>query len=231
MDSSHPETIHTLLAIGLVSLLSLSGILTFVLGNRLGKALPYLVGAAAGALLGIAFAHILSEAVEKTGTGPKLGLLLMSGFLGSFLLERSLSIFLHKETGRSDENRKESASSSFHHLHERDQASGRPLVANILFGGAIHSFIDGVAIATGFAASHKLGVAATVAILLHEVPHHVADVGVLIYGGLGKAPAVLWNTLAGCTCIVGGGLSLLLGQHVTHLEAILLPVTAANFIT
>ncbi len=231
MDSSfHSETVHTLLALALVSVLSLSGILTFVLGSQLKKALPFLVSAAAGALLGITFAHLLPEAAQKTGAGLQLGVWLTAGFLGSFLLERILSIFFQKENGHSKEDPSNLKSADFHHVHEQNQATGKPLVANILFGGAIHSFIDGVAIATGFAASHKLGLAATIAVLLHEVPHHVADVGVLIYGGLAKVPAVLWNALAGCACLAGGGLVLLLGQHVSHLEAVLLPITAANFL-
>ena len=226
----HPETIHTLLALTLVSVLSLSGSLTVVLGKRLQALLRYLVGAAAGALLGIAFGDLIPEAVEATGTGPRLGLLLTAGFLGSFLLERVLSSLFQSDDDVSAENSLCAELGDFHHAHEHSAASGRPLVANILFGGAIHSFIDGIAIATGFTVSLKLGVAATIAVLLHEVPHHVANVAVLIFGGLSKLKAVLWNLLAGSGCLIGGALVLLLGRHVTNLPGILLPVTATNFL-
>ncbi|HEY1216970.1 MAG TPA: ZIP family metal transporter, partial [Bryobacteraceae bacterium] len=39
-------------------------------------------------------------------------------------------------------------------------------------GGAVHSFIDGLAIATAFSVTHEAGLATTIAVILHEVPHH-----------------------------------------------------------
>ncbi len=231
MDPSrHSETLHTLLALAAVSVLSLSGILIFVFGKRLNRKLPYFAALGAGALLGIAFAHLLPEAIEKTGAGRRLSVLLIAGFLGSFLLERVLSSVFQNRPQESGDFTPAAEFGGIHHSHEHNPASGRPLVVNILVGGAIHSFMDGLAIATGFAVAHSVGLAATIAVLLHEVPHHVADVGVLIYGGLPKLRAVLWNALAGCACLAGGGFVLLLGSHVANLTAFLLPITAANFL-
>ena len=159
----------------------------------------------------------------------KFSVCLTAGLLGSFLLERLLSGVL-QDNDDSIPAVLPPQSQYLHHNHELRQASGAPLIANILFGGAIHSFIDGVAIATGFIASHELGVAATIAVLLHEVPHHVADVGVLIFGGLSKMKAVLWNALAGCTCLLGGAVVFLLGRYVSNLSTYLLPITAGNFL-
>ncbi len=102
--------------------------------------------------------------------------------------------------------------------------------ANILLGGAAHSFIDGIAIATAFAVGHKIGLATTIAVLLHEIPHHVADIGVLIYSGLAKKRAVLLNLLATAGYATGGFIVLLLVSRTTSLVPLLLPITAANFI-
>ena len=197
------------------------------MGSRLQSSLPYLVAAATRALLGIAFAHLIPEAVQQAGAGFRLGALLTAGLLGSFLLERVLSGYLNRKKDQPGEKTLAAEPPNFHH-HQETERQGSALVANVLFGGVIHSFVDGLAIAAGFAVSHKLGVAATIAVLLHEVPHHVADVGVLIFGGLSKIKAVLWAALAGCTCLVGG--VFLLGRYVSNLSAVLLPITAANFL-
>ena len=50
MPPTHAELLHTFLALSLVAVLSLSGILTFVLGSRLQSSLPFLVAAAAAGL-------------------------------------------------------------------------------------------------------------------------------------------------------------------------------------
>ncbi len=225
----HPETLHTVIALVVVSLTSLAGMVSFALGRRLQMVLPYLISAAAGALIGTAFAHFLPEAILEVGAGRKLTLLLLTGLLGSFLLERFLWMFYQEKVQETSEV--ETASiASIHHGHEHDHHSGKPLVANILLGGAAHSFIDGIAIATAFAVGHKIGLATTIAVLLHEIPHHVADVGVLIYSGLSKRKAVLLNLLATAGCATGGFIVLLLGSRTTSLVPILLPITTANFI-
>ena len=45
----------------------------------------------------------------------------------------------------------------------------------VLIGDAVHNFIDGVIIASAFAAGTSLGVSITVAIILHEIPQELGD--------------------------------------------------------
>jgi len=151
---------------------------------------------------------MLPEALQQSAS-QSVGLLLAAGFLFSFLLERALGILLR---------------------HNHDAAHAKSLTANILLSGAVHSFMDGIGIAVAFASSHAAGVAITLAVLLHEVPHHIADIGVLIYSGLTKRRAVLLNLLATTSCILGGALVLLFGASVTRVTPVLLPLTAANFL-
>jgi zinc and cadmium transporter len=228
----HPETLHTLIALAAVTFASLAGMASFALGRRLAMALPYLLSAAAGALLGTAVAHLLPEAIREIGAGREFTLFLLTGLLGSFLLERSLSVVFQKPSGKikSDDASSFEAGNIPHHLHEHDYRSGRPLAANILFGGAAHSVIDGIAIATGFSVGHEVGLATTIAVLLHEVPHHIADVGVLIYTGIEKRCAVLLNLLATFGCAAGGIIVLSLGSRIESIVPALLPITAANFL-
>jgi zinc and cadmium transporter len=230
MDAApHSEILHTLIALSIVSGASVVGSISFALGRRLQMALPYLVGAAAGALLGTAVTHMLPEAMERVGTGNRLSLLLMTGFLISFFLERLLWILFRKGCASDPCRHIHLEGDSFHHDDERHSHGHAGLAANILFGGAVHSFMDGIAIATSFMIGHNIGVATTIAVLLHEVPHHVADVGVLVYSGLTRHRAVLLNVLATFGCAMGGVLVLIFGGAV-HLANNLLPIAAANFL-
>ena len=227
----HSEILHTLIALCVVSGASVVGSISFALGKRLQAALPYLVGAAAGALLGTAVTHMLPEAMERVGAGNRLSLLLITGFLISFFLERLLWILFRNGNGNGQDHagHLHMDGESFHHDHERDRESKMGLVGNILFGGAVHSFMDGIAIATSFLIGHNIGVATTIAVLLHEVPHHIADVGVLVYSGLTRSRAVGLNLLATFGCALGGVLVLVFGGRV-NLANNLLPIAAANFL-
>jgi zinc and cadmium transporter len=172
---------------------------------------------------------MLPEAMERVGIGNRLSMLLITGFLISFFLERLLWIVFGKGSGHDHVGHLHPDSDPMHHGHERDLHSHVGLVGNILLGGAVHSFMDGIAIATSFLVGHNIGVATTIAVLLHEVPHHIADVGVLVYSGLTRFRAVALNLLATFGCALGGVLVLLFGARV-NLANSLLPIAAANFL-
>jgi zinc and cadmium transporter len=223
----HPELFHTLIALTLISFASLVGSVSFALGSRLQCSLPYLVAIAAGTLLATSLTHLLPESVERLGNLRKTTLLLLSGLVGSFVLERLLSVALRPNVGA---KKGKADNKHFHHAHEHELHDGRPLVANILLSGGIHSFVDGVAIAVAFAVSHRAGVATTVAVFLHEVPHHIADVGVLVYSGIPRGRAAMLNLLATTGCAVGGVLVLISGLKSASFTYAVLPIAAANFL-
>jgi zinc and cadmium transporter len=206
--------------------------LSFAFGKRLQLLLPYLLSAAAGALLGTALYSLLTEALERSSSSRRVGLILIAGFLVSFLLERLLGFsFVEKEAQTASHiGVAVSHATSFHHRHEHQKAVGKPLVLNVLLSGAIHSLVDGVGIAVAFSSSHSAGVATALAVLLHEVPHHIADVGVLIYSGISRPRAIALNLLATTGCATGGVLVLIFGSWASALADILLPFTAANFL-
>jgi zinc and cadmium transporter len=226
---SHSEIFHTLIALAIVSVASLAGSATFALGKRLTAALPYLVSAATGALLATAVTHLLPEAIQRFGYGGKFCVLLLIGFLFSFLLER-LVWLLFQKTRNGVVTREPKSAKVVHHGHEHTRPSGIPLSTNILLSGAVHSLVDGMAIAAAFGVGHNTGVATTIAVLLHEVPHHIADVGVLIYTGMTKTRAIVMNLFATTGCAMGGVLVLAFGSGAGHVSELLLPITAANFL-
>jgi zinc and cadmium transporter len=104
------------------------------------------------------------------------------------------------------------------------------MVAGLLCGAAIHSFIDGMAIATGYSAGTRLGLITTFAILLHEAPHHIGDVNVLIHLGTSIKRSVALNLMVGSTSAIGALLVLLLGSRSVAWTTVVLPFTTANFI-
>jgi zinc and cadmium transporter len=49
----------------------------------------------------------------------------------------------------------------------------------VLTGDSVHCFGDGILIASAFTADMRLGLVAALAVLAHEVPHHIGDLVVL----------------------------------------------------
>jgi len=227
----HPLDIHwiyTFASVALVAGLALVGRVALTFSpKRLARLVPFLVSLAAGALLGTAFGHLLPESVERIGDGRKLSGLLIAGFFTFFVLEKLLCVWCN--------------GSDHHHgdldlhlaVHSKEQgpsAGNGPMVTNLLFGAGIHSFVDGMAIATGYTVGTHLGVLTTIAVLFHEVPHHIGDVSILIHKGIPIVRAVVLSFLAGSTSLVGALLVLLVGARSTWVTAVLLPFATANFL-
>ena len=74
----------------------------------------------------------------------------------------------------------------------------------VLTGDSVHCFGDGVLIASAFMADVRLGVIASLAVLAHEVPHHMGDLMVLRRGSANKRAALVKVSLAGAVTAIGG---------------------------
>jgi zinc and cadmium transporter len=70
----------------------------------------------------------------------------------------------------------------------------------------------------------------TIAVLFHEAPHHIGDVGILIHKGVPVVRAVLLNLMAAGTAALGALVVLLLGTRLIGVTTVLLPFTTANFL-
>ena len=86
---------------------------------------------------------------------------------------------------------------------------------SVLMGDSIHAFGDGLLVAAAFLADVQLGVAATVAVLAHEVPHHMGDLVVLQQGMGQPRSALIKLCMAGGVTVLGGlvGYSLIAGHE------------------
>jgi len=55
-----------------------------------------------------------------------------------------------------------------------------------LLANCIDNFIHGLAVASSFLASFKMGLITTFAILVHEIPHEVGDFAILLKSGFSR---------------------------------------------
>lgn len=195
----------------IVSLVSLIGIFTLSLNfERLRRSLLFLVSFAAGALLGDAFLHLLPEAIEATTDVTRVSVMVLGGIVAFFLLEKVL-FWRHCHLPSTEQH---------HH----------PVGTINIIGDGVHNFLDGVIIAAGFLVDPAVGVATTIAVILHEIPQEIGDFGILIHAGYTKKKALFYNFLTACAAIVGAIVTLIIGEQVTSVEQYLVPITIGGFI-
>lgn len=200
-----------ILATFLVSLLSLVGVLTLALSDRLlKKILLALVGLAAGTLIGGAFLHLIPEALHElhdTVEPDTLFLYVIVGFVIFFILEKLL----------------------WRHCHDKDCKIHTFAYINLV-GDGVHNFLDGLIIAASFLVSVEIGLITTMAVAMHEIPQEIGDFGVLVHGGVPKKKALLYNLITALTALVGGVLGYYLVPHMGDFQAYILPIAAGGFI-
>jgi len=194
-----------------VSLLSLLGVLLFLISERRVRAwlLP-LVSFSTGGLLGDVFLHMLPELAEDPSSFSRALSVLLLGILLSFVIEKLI-----------------------HWRHCHDMGCGAhvlPLGVLSLIGDAIHNAIDGMLIAASYLVSLPIGFATTVAILFHEIPQEMGDFAILIFSGFAKKRALFWNLISSLSAFAGALLILLSSTALPSLGRDLLPLAAGNFL-
>lgn len=203
--------VYTLMAVLLVSLVSLIGVFTISLDReRLKRILSFLVSFAVGGLFGSTFIHLLPESYERLGMDIKTSLYILSGILIFFAVEKFLR-WRHCHIPASEE-----------HLH--------PVVTLSLVGDGVHNLIDGMVIGASFSVSTPLGLTTTLAVILHEIPQEIGDFGILLYGGLSVGKALIFNFLSALLAVAGAVLTLIIGPHIEGFSLSLLPIAAGGFL-
>lgn len=207
------EWAYTLVSVFVVSLISLVGIAAISLSERrVGQMIFVSVSLAAGAMFGDAFIHILPESFATPDRATKTSTSVLLGILTFFVLEKFLR---------------------WRHAHEFEGESQRtiePVGYLNLFADATHNLIDGMLVGAAYSVSVSVGLATTIAIILHEIPQELGDFGVLINAGFSRARALVFNLLSGLLAIVGAIVSLLASHSVVSFSEFMLPFTAGGFI-
>ncbi len=204
---------------GVLSVLAAAGflLLSQSLRNRL---LPALVSFAIGTLLGAALLGLIPDAIEYPGINGAHGIstTLLIGLLVFFLLEKMV-IWRHCHSDHCEAHAPE-----FEHAQEKAAAS------LILVGDAIHNLVDGVLIAAAFLTDVHLGIVTSLAIIAHEIPQEVGDFAILLNGGYSRTKALLFNTAASLTTIVGAVIAFFFLGEANAIVPYVLAIAAASFI-
>jgi zinc and cadmium transporter len=194
-----------------VSLISIIGIFTLGIKEKLlKKLLIYFVSFSAGALFGDVFIHLLPEITGEVGFNITVSSYILVGIVVSFVLEKIIC-WRHCHIPITE-----------HHVH-------RFALMN-LFGDMVHNFIDGLILGAAYLVSIPVGIATTVAIILHEIPQEIGDFGVLIHGGFTRFKALYYNFLTALTAILGTVIALFLSQSIHNMNTFLVPFAAGSFI-
>jgi zinc and cadmium transporter len=204
-----------LLSIGLAALLTLNA--------RSNEWISILVSYAIGALLGAAFLNALPEALELSEEPKRLTIILLSGILIFFILEKLL-LWRHCHLAECE-------------VHE-SAVQMVPVISNvhdhgrsgmmIVLGDTFHNFVDGILIAAAFMADIQLGIVTAIAIIAHEIPQEAGDFIILLNSGFTRARALWFNLLSGAATLVGGVLAYFMLHQLDHLIAPILAIAAAS---
>jgi zinc and cadmium transporter len=165
--------------------------------------LTYFLALGAGFMLGVSLLDMLPESLRLARDAALP--LVVAGYFLVHLFEHTLAPHFHfGEETHADEMRMHHASFS------------------ALLGLGMHSFFDGVAIASGFLVSGGLGLVIFLAIMLHKLPEGFTVASLLLAGGRSRSSAFGGAALLGLSTIGGVVLMGLLRTAVAYT----LPVSA-----
>jgi ZIP family zinc transporter/zinc and cadmium transporter len=151
-------------------------------GAKLGiKVISGFLAFSAGFMITVALVRMLPEALERGG-----------GEAALFVLLGYLLVHLTQHT-------------AVQHFHfgEETHAVTHAAGVSALVGLLLHTFFDGVAIASGFAVSPALGTLVFMAIVLHKLPEGLAIASIQIAGGTSPSRAIGSAALLGAATVVG----------------------------
>ena len=203
--------IYALLSVLAISFISLAGVFTLSLKESfLKKYIFIFISLAVGALLGNAFIHLIPESFENFSNRGFTGILIITGILGFFIVEK----YLH-----------------WHH-HGEDEKSNNihPVGKLVLVSDGIHNIGDGIIIGASFLINIPLGVATAIAVAFHEIPQEVGDFTVLLHSGYSRGRALLLNFISAITAVFGVLIAFVLGQASEIFIMWILPIAAGGFI-
>jgi zinc and cadmium transporter len=182
----------------------LAALLSFAM---LARYTQHMLSLAAGALMATAFMHLLPEAFESQASAHELFAMLLAGLVFFFLLDKAELWHHgheHHHGGDAHDHAGHDHAGHAHghgHHHDHGVRSGGWAV---LAGDSVHAFGDGILIASAFVADLRLGVVTALAVLAHEVPHHMGDLVVLRQTSGTQRAALVKVSLAGTVTALGG---------------------------
>ena len=203
----------------------LAALLSF---GMLARYTQHMLSLAAGALLATAFMHLLPEAFEGRIGADNLFATLLTGLVFFFLLDKA-ELWHHGHEHHAAQNPARPHDAGHNHGDAHDHAH-RPGGWTVLAGDSVHAFGDGILIASAFIADLRLGLVATLAVLVHEVPHHMGDLIVLRQSSNNRRVALVKVSLAGAVTALGGVVGYALVDPLIAYLPYFLIVAASSFV-
>jgi ZIP family zinc transporter/zinc and cadmium transporter len=167
--------------------------------------LKHFIALGAGFMLATAFLEMIPQSLKISGHVELVFILVLAGYLLIHFFEHTVAPHFHfgEET---------------HHAEVAHKHAG----AAALLGLVIHTFFDGVAIASAVLVSVWLGVLVFVAIFLHKLPEGFTIASMMLANGQSRSVALLSSAILGAATLAGVGVMYLLHTSVS----LALPVSA-----
>jgi zinc and cadmium transporter len=155
--------------------------------------LRYFVALGAGFMLATAMIEMVPESFALRGRSAAL--LILLGYLIIHFFEHTVTPHFHfgEETHKDE----------FMHAHRG---------YSVLLGLIIHTFFDGIAIASGFLVSNELGWIIFIAVFLHKIPEGFTVSSVMLASGRSRGTAWGASIVLGAATL-GGVLTMALFRH------------------
>jgi zinc and cadmium transporter len=194
----------------------------------LSRYTQHMLSLAAGALMATSFLHLLPEAFESDAGAHELFLTLLLGLVFFFLLDKA-ELWHHGHEHGHDHSVHQHHDHDHGHVHHHAEGTLRGQWA-VLAGDSVHCFGDGILIASAFMADLRLGVIAALAVMAHEVPHHMGDLLVLRQGSGSRRAAIVKVSMAGAITAFGGAVGYVLVDALHDYLPYFLVVASSSFV-
>ena len=145
------------------------------------KALDAMLAFAAGFMISVAVIDLLPEALARGG--HQAAVIALLGYMAVHVTQHVIGTHFHfgEET---------------HHVSEAVSVAA-------LVGLLLHTFVDGVAVASGFGIDGAVGALVFIAVVLHKVPEGLAISSLFLAAGQGRGRALLAASMLGVATIAG----------------------------
>jgi zinc and cadmium transporter len=145
------------------------------------KALDAMLAFAAGFMISVAMIDLLPEALARGG--HTAAVIALGGYVAVHITQHVIGTHFHfgEET---------------HHVSEAVSVAA-------LVGLLLHTFVDGVAVASGFGIGGAVGALVFAAVILHKVPEGLAISSLFLAAGQGRGRALLAAAALGVATIAG----------------------------
>jgi ZIP family zinc transporter/zinc and cadmium transporter len=174
--------------------------------------IEHFVAFGAGFMLAVALVEVLPEAFARSGTAAPA--LVLAGYLAVHFTQHTLTPHFH--------------------FGEETHAVNRVAGTSALVGLLLHTFFDGVAIASAFLVRPALGLMVFIAIFLHKLPEGVTVSSLMMAGGRTGGQAIGAAAMLGVATLAGVVLTdqiSFLVQHGLALSAgVTIYVAASNLV-